>query len=161
MGVSLGCSGIYYALVAVTLLPDRESPQMRSLTVFRSFATILALALLLVACSGQEEPDDGATGSASGGGSTMEVVGTDGLSFEPEQVTVTAGEVTVELTAEPAVEHNVVIEGVAGEEPVVEAAAGETAIGTASLEAGSYTFYCSVPGHREAGMEGTLEAVAG
>ena len=128
--------------------------QVRSL-----LAAVITLSLLLVGCSGQDAPEDG--GAAPTGGTSMEVVGTDGLSFEPEQVTVTAGEVTVELTAEPAVEHNVVIEGVAGDEPVVEAAAGETATGTVSLEAGSYTFYCSVPGHREAGMVGTIEVVSG
>lgn len=132
---------------------------MRSLAMFRLFATIVALSLLLVACGGQEESDDGAAAPVDG--NSMEVVGTDGLSFEPEQVTVTAGEVSVELTAEPAVEHNIVIEGVAGEEPVVEAPAGQTATGAVSLEAGSYTFYCSVPGHREAGMEGTVEVVSG
>jgi plastocyanin len=27
---------------------------------------------------------------------------------------------------------------------------------TLNLKAGTYTFYCSVPGHRQAGMEGTL-----
>jgi uncharacterized cupredoxin-like copper-binding protein len=27
---------------------------------------------------------------------------------------------------------------------------------TAELGAGRYTFYCSVPGHRQGGMEGTL-----
>ncbi len=27
---------------------------------------------------------------------------------------------------------------------------------TLTLAAGTYTFYCSVPGHRQAGMEGTL-----
>ena len=33
---------------------------------------------------------------------------------------------------------------------------GGTAKVTASLKKGTYTFYCSVPGHRQAGMEGTL-----
>jgi uncharacterized cupredoxin-like copper-binding protein len=39
---------------------------------------------------------------------------------------------------------------------------GPTVIGggrstvTATLKAGTYTFYCSVPGHEQAGMRGTL-----
>lgn len=39
----------------------------------------------------------------------------------------------------------------------IAAAAGESVdLKFTATEAGSYTFYCTVPGHREAGMEGKL-----
>ena len=79
------------------------------------------------------------------------------LVFQPEQLTASAGEVTFELTAEPSVRHTLAIEGVDSGEPIVEAEAGQTVTGSASLDAGTYTIFCNVPGHREAGMEGTLE----
>lgn len=111
----------------------------------------LASTLLLAACGGGGDP-----GGDAAQGPVVEVTGTDGLAFEPAQLTAPAGTVTFELTSEPALLHTLAIEGVNSNEPIVEAQAGQTATGTASLEEGTYTFFCDVPGHREAGMEGTL-----
>ena len=117
----------------------------------------LALAsLTLAACNGDNgaDPADATT--------NIEVLGTDGLAFEPDSFVVPAGqEVTVELTSEPGNEHDLVIEDVNGTDiDVVHADPGETATGTFTIDdAGTYEFVCTVPGHREAGMVGTLEVV--
>ena len=125
-------------------------------TIKRRQSTVIALvaALALAACGG----GNGSTGTGGdSAGETVEVTGTDALAFQPEQLTASAGEVTFELTSEATVKHTLAIEGINSSEPIVEAEAGQTATGTASLEAGTYTVFCDVPGHREAGMEGTLE----
>lgn len=107
-----------------------------------------AMALAAAACSGSDAGDDS-------GSSTIAVTGTNALEFEPGTLTATAGAVTVELTAEDADQHTFVIEEL-GDSQVAAASAGETASGTVELEAGAYTFYCDIPGHRSAGMEGEL-----
>lgn len=86
----------------------------------------------------------------------MTFVGNDQLQFSQAPEQTSAGQHPVELVVDGSINHNVVFEGVAGEEPVVEADGGETATGTVELQPGTYTYYCSVPGHRAAGMEGTL-----
>ena len=107
-----------------------------------------ALSFGLAACGGGDEGEP-ATADVEPDAS---VLGTDALKFQPEALTAPAGEVAIELTTGPAVRHDVVIDG----ELVVEVPEGATGVGTIQLDAGEYTFYCSVPGHRTAGMEGTL-----
>lgn len=110
----------------------------------RAFSTLfLVLALALAACGG-----DGGEGAVS-------VTGTDSLAFEPDELRAAAEEVTVELTCEEGINHNFVIEEL-DDELVVECDAGATESGSVELESGTYTFYCNIAGHREAGMEGSL-----
>jgi plastocyanin len=79
------------------------------------------------------------------------------LIFEPDLLETAAGDVTLDYTNPSEVPHNVAIEAdgetVAQGETVT---GGESGPASARLEAGEYTFFCSVPGHREAGMEGSL-----
>lgn len=120
----------------------------------RSLPLALLAVLALTACGG-----GGSGGGDDGGGAATAAVsltGTDDLEFSRTSVTAPAGEITVELTCESGINHDFTIEGEAGDEPVTECNPGGTGTGTVSLDAGTYTFYCTVPGHRDAGMEGTL-----
>ncbi len=78
------------------------------------------------------------------------------LSYDTKQLSAKAGTVTITLANFAPLEHNLTIaqgSKVLGATPTF---GGGTRTLTLSLKAGSYTFYCSVPGHRQAGMEGTL-----
>jgi len=79
--------------------------------------------------------------------------------FSPTPITVTGGMFTIELHNEGAVDHDMVIEG-AEDQGASHLAVGESGSVTYMLEPGTYTVYCSVPGHRDAGMEGTLIVTA-
>jgi plastocyanin len=78
------------------------------------------------------------------------------LSYEPKQLSAKAGKVTITMANSSAVEHNVTVaqgSTVLGAIPTFK---GGVKTLTLNLKPGTYTFYCSVPGHRQAGMEGTL-----
>ena len=79
------------------------------------------------------------------------------LAYNTKTLTATAGKVTIDFTNKSPVPHNVTIANAAGK--VLGATptfAGGTKTLTVTLAAGTYTFYCSVPGHEQAGMKGTL-----
>lgn len=138
----------------------------------RLAATLAAVALLLNGCGSGTSTDTPAEPS-----STLDVTGTDRMEFQPDAFTIPAAEeVTVSLTAGDAVEHDFVIEaaanvGATGDDghgeaghntppddlAVVHADVGQTARGDFTInDPGTYTVYCSVPGHRQSGMEATL-----
>jgi plastocyanin len=78
------------------------------------------------------------------------------LAYNTKQLSAKAGTVTIAFTNNSPLEHNVTVaEGtkVLGATPTFK---GGSKTLTLTLKAGTYTFYCSVPGHRQAGMEGTL-----
>jgi plastocyanin len=78
------------------------------------------------------------------------------LAFDTTELEAKAGKVTIDFDNPSAIPHNVAIEEdgkeLAGFEPIAE---GQETV-SADLEPGTYTFLCTVPGHAEAGMEGTL-----
>jgi len=135
----------------------------------RLAVALLAGSLLLAACGGGGDGgggDGGGTGETSGetggtetgedGGATTLTVSAKEFVFDPATLSVPADEeVTIEVVNAGTVEHDFSLDE-AGVK--ILAAATETASGSFTVAAGTYTFYCSVPGHREAGMEGSLTA---
>ena len=115
-------------------------------------ALLVALALTLAACGGGGDGDEG-DGGGDGGGTTLSLQGKE-FEFIPNTLSAPADtEVTVELENTGTIEHDFTIDE-ANLSFLVPAT--ETGSGTFTLSAGTYTFYCAVPGHRESGMEGTL-----
>ncbi|HWB70554.1 MAG TPA: plastocyanin/azurin family copper-binding protein [Solirubrobacterales bacterium] len=143
----------------------------------KKVAALLVLALAsvaLIACGGggesssstssstsEESATQGAaqTGGKAKGGEAIEFEADPGgqLAYTTDSATAKAGEVTIDFNNPQALTHDVAIENSKGEtiaqtELIAE---GEDST-TANLKPGTYTFYCTLPGHREAGMEGTL-----
>lgn len=95
------------------------------------------------------------TGPGEISGSSATLIATE-FAFSPSSGTLQADGIEITIDNEGQVQHTFVIEGLE-EEFKLSAQPGETDSGTIQLEAGTYTFYCDVPGHRESGMEGTVE----
>ncbi len=78
--------------------------------------------------------------------------------FAPKEVTAPPGEVTFVVKNEGAIEHNFVLEDQAkkkaAEIPILEPS--QTLEVKATLQPGTYVIYCSLPGHRDAGMAASL-----
>lgn len=138
---------------------------------------VLALAsVALVACgssnsttttetSSGEEANGGAAAESGkesggeGGGSTLEIE-TDPsgeLAYTTTKASAKAGEVTIDFNNPQSLTHDVAIEDSSGKEvgKTELIGQGETST-TVNLKPGTYHYFCTVPGHREAGMEGTL-----
>src|SRR5919112_902010 len=84
---------------------------------------------------------------------TVDIVAQDIL-FEPKELTIPANtDVTVNVPNEGAAPHNFSIDALGID---VDIAPGATEQVVINAPAGEYEFYCNVPGHKEAGMVGTL-----
>ena len=117
------------------------------LAVVRMFAP-LALSLALAACSGGTP--------APSQGVTLNVAGVDTFKYEPATLTAKVGQaVTVNLENKGNLDHSFVIDEL--DVKLESVKAGTTGHVTFTPgQAGTFTFYCDVPGHKAAGMIGTF-----
>ena len=123
----------------------------------RTLTTVLMLLLFvlgLTACGGGNGDEDG---EPAGGGTTLELAADPGggFSFDKETLEAPAGTITIHLTNDASIPHDVGVKGDGVDEVSDTVMQGEVSL-TVDLEPGTYTFYCSVPGHEAGGMEGTL-----
>jgi plastocyanin len=133
-------------------------------------ATIFAIAALaafgLAACGSSDNSSDttaadttATTTGGGGGGETLAITADPSGKFAFEQKTLTAkaGPVTIDFDNPATLSHDVVLEDQSGQEVgKTDLIAQSKASFTATVKPGTYTYFCSVPGHRQGGMEGTL-----
>jgi plastocyanin len=115
--------------------------------------------------------DTGLLASAVSSGSTGPAVEKNGtlalaanpqgqLAYTAKTATATAGPITITMTNASGIAHNVAIQQGTGPTGPILGHTPVTPKGTDSLKLtlkpGTYTFFCEVPGHRAAGMFGTL-----
>lgn len=104
------------------------------------------------ASNGEGQPSGGAGGALS-----LSANSEGQLAYSTKSLSAKAGKVTIDFSNSAPLSHNVTIESssgsVVGSTPTFQGGSKTLSL---SLKPGTYKFFCSVPGHRQAGMEGTL-----
>jgi plastocyanin len=109
----------------------------------------------------------GGTGAASTGGATENLdvssPADGGLIFQPDGLIAKPGNVTISYDNPSPVPHSIAVATANGNilgqvQPFTD---GKQSVTLTNLAPGKYIFFCTVPGHREAGMEGDLTVTGG
>ena len=78
------------------------------------------------------------------------------LAYVTDKASAPPGPLDIESPNESSVDHNIALELESGDEIGNIVKDGGVSKISVDVDPGTYTFYCSVPGHREGGMEGEL-----
>jgi plastocyanin len=117
---------------------------------------------------GNQQAPQGGGGQTTSGASSSETIDVSspedgGLVFTPDGLQAKPGNLTIDYSNPSPVPHSIAVAtangNVLGE--VQPFAAGKESLQLTNLAPGEYVFYCTVPGHREAGMEGDLTVLGG
>jgi plastocyanin len=140
----------------------------------RLLVVLVVLALVplsLGACGGDDDDDGGeeaattteeTTGGGGGGGgeaTTLKLSADPGgaIAYDTDSLEAPAGDVTIDFDNPANLAHDVCLESPAGDEVgCSDTVTDDSTSLDAKVESGDYTFFCSVDGHRQSGMEGTL-----
>jgi mono/diheme cytochrome c family protein len=155
-------SGVRGAVHGWILHPNRNGVMPAKLVKGEDAYDVAAYVAASVAAGGKETGILAQTAKPAGSGKpaaekngTLEVDADPSgqLAFTTNKATGNSGEIAIKMTNKSGTPHDIVIDG-KGKGQIVQN--GGVSQFKANFAAGSYTFYCSVPGHRQAGMQGTL-----
>ena len=157
-GALLAAWAVLLAVWGITHAEFPGTPGRARLLMLTSFLLVAATVTAAVLTAGGEEPAPEAAAPPKATGRSLALAADPGgaLRFDKTSAAVLAGRVNVELTNDSTVEHNVTIAEDARNVGATKTITGSTDSVQLELAAGDYVFYCSVPGHRQSGMEGTL-----
>jgi uncharacterized cupredoxin-like copper-binding protein len=120
-----------------------------------AWAAVAGAVFVVGACGGGGAKAAAPTASkapAAAAGVVLEVAGSE-FSFTPSALKASAGTTTIRLVNKGVVEHDFTIDAL---KIKISAAPGKTAEAVVTLKPGTYKSYCTVPGHLQSGMKGTL-----
>ena len=112
---------------------------------------VLLAAVFLAACGGRGQPG----GTVPPPPGTTLTVEESEFRIVPQDLAARPGRLTFQIRNVGTVEHNFVVEGTAVKVESIQP--GETQTAAVDLAAGTYRMVCTIPGHEEAGMVGTLK----
>ena len=148
-----------FSLVVAMVVPRRE-PQFpgRHLPVFLAVSAALFLGMLAaVEIFGKESKEAEAAGAKSettaSSGAHQVAVKESEFKIQLPKTTFAPGSYTFAVSNDGKLPHDLVVMGPGGKKGTSTIAPGSSATLTVSLEKGSYDFYCSIPGHKQAGMD--------
>lgn len=111
--------------------------------------------ILLGACGSAAQGMSPAAGAAPTGLQTVQVTAED-FRFSLDAAALSSGRVTFVVTNKGSSPHDFKLSGNGTEHQIATLAQGQSATLTAELRPGTYTYVCTVPGHKLLGMEGSV-----
>jgi plastocyanin len=155
-GGLLAAWAVLLAVWGITHTEFPGSPGRARLVVLTS-ALLVAATMTAAVLTGGEGPEEHAAAPPATG-RTLALAADPGgaFRFDRTRAAVLAGRLTVRLTNDSAVDHNVTIAQGSKTLGATKTIAESTDSVALRLGPGEYVFFCSVPGHRQSGMQGTL-----
>ena len=163
--LGLGLAGAVFAgfSLIVAMVVPRRWPQFpgRALPAFLAVVVVLFLGMLAaVEFFGKESKEAEAAGAKSetgattgGGGAQRVAVGEVEFKIRLTKTTFAPGTYTFAVSNNGKIQHDLTITGPGGKKATPTIAPGSSATLTVELKKGNYDFYCSIPGHKSAGMD--------
>ena len=131
----------------------------------------LAAGVLMAGCGGSDNSSSSSApakvkstatqakaNNAAGNSSTLSLSAdpSGALKFNKKVLSTKSGAVTINMSNPSSVPHGIAVEGNGVDKDGQTVTSGGTSTVSVTLKPGKYTFYCPVPGHRQAGMVGSL-----